>query len=563
MTESGNTPRIFICYAHKDNESSESGKRWLDRLIEHLAPLELQEQVDIWSDQEIELGENWHDRIQRTLEQVKAAILLVSPAFLASRYIRNSELPVLLKKSKDEGVAILPIILRPCMWRETKFQYPNPQGGIRELSLSDIQVPTTKPLSSLPEYEQDTVLYQVAQRLLKIINSQPPSINPPEPKLDPILPPPPPPRKILILSANPRGTSQLRLDEERREIKEGLKRSKKFDHYEIETIEAVRPRDIRRAILDYEPNIVHFSGHGAGEDGLIFEEETGQINLIDGEALAELFELFSDQVECVVLNACYSVVQAEVIAQHINYVIGMSKAIEDRAAIEFVVGLYDGLGSGKSYEFAYKLGCNGISMMGIPEYLTPQLLVKGNHTSPPQEETPNNVFIESESNIQPFFEQGVDYTQLRNLLAAGEWQEADQETLRIILDIAERREWGWLRSKDIREFPCSVLSDIDKLWITYSSSKFGFSVQKQIWRNIGGQPDQIRGEIFRRFASRVGWQVNEEWLRYEQFAFSSNAPEGHLPSLKSLGTQEVDLQSWQRHLIGFWSRAENCLQTDI
>ncbi len=51
-------------------------------------------------------------------------------------------------------------------------------------------------------------------------------------------------RKILILSANPRETVKPRLDEERREIKEGLRRSKRRDHYEIETVEAVRTRDL-------------------------------------------------------------------------------------------------------------------------------------------------------------------------------------------------------------------------------------------------------------------------------------------------------------------------------
>lgn len=183
-------------------------------------------------------------------------------------------------------------------------------------------------------------------------------------------------KRILILSANPRSTSKLRLDEEMREIKEGLRRSKKRDQYSINTVEAARYRDIYRAILDYEPQIVHFSGHGAGEEGLAFENEVGQVQLVDAKAIAGLFELFADQVKCVVLNACYSKVQAEEIARHINYVVGMSKAINDRAAIEFAVGFYDALGAGRSVEFAYKLGCSAIHTAGIEEYLTPVLKKK-------------------------------------------------------------------------------------------------------------------------------------------------------------------------------------------
>jgi formylglycine-generating enzyme required for sulfatase activity len=185
-----------------------------------------------------------------------------------------------------------------------------------------------------------------------------------------------PVRKILVLSANPKGTKPLRLDEEIREIKQGLQLAIKRDRFVIESAEAVRYRDIHRSILNCEPQIVHFSGHGAGEPGLLFEDNTGKHKLVDAEALAGLFELFADQVECVLLNACYSEIQAQAIAQHIDYVIGMSDEIGDQAAIEFAVGFYDALGAGRNVEFAYKLGCNTILMAGIPEHLTPQLLKK-------------------------------------------------------------------------------------------------------------------------------------------------------------------------------------------
>ena len=183
---------------------------------------------------------------------------------------------------------------------------------------------------------------------------------------------------ILILTANPQGTSQLRLEQEVRDIEEGLQRAKNRDQFALKSMFAVRPRDIQRAMLDINPSIVHFSGHGTGDEGLVFEDETGSTKLVDGEALAGLFELFAEQVECVVLNGCYSEVQAEAIAQHINYVIGMKKAIGDKAAIEFAVGFYDALGAGRTVEFAHKLGCAAIRLAGIPEQLTPVLKKKPN-----------------------------------------------------------------------------------------------------------------------------------------------------------------------------------------
>lgn len=182
-------------------------------------------------------------------------------------------------------------------------------------------------------------------------------------------------RKVLILAANPT-TTPLRLDEEVREIDSILQRAKKREQFQIKQHWAVRVRDVSHALLDEKPQIVHFSGHGAGEDGLVLENETGQTQFVNAEALAGLFELFANHIECVVLNACYSEVQAKAIVNYIPYVIGMNKAIGDKAAIEFAVAFYDALGAGETIDFAYKIGCTAIRMAGIAEHLTPKLMKK-------------------------------------------------------------------------------------------------------------------------------------------------------------------------------------------
>ncbi|MEM8503141.1 MAG: AAA-like domain-containing protein [Cyanobacteria bacterium P01_D01_bin.1] len=180
-------------------------------------------------------------------------------------------------------------------------------------------------------------------------------------------------KKILILTANPKNSDKLRLDEEVREIQEGLRRSRSRDQFEIISKWAVRPDDLRRALLDHEPQIVHFSGHGAGEKGLILENNAGQMKRVSGPSLARLFKLFKEKVECVLLNACYSEAQAAAIHQHIDCVIGMNQAVGDAAAIEFAVGFYDGLGAGRSYSDAFEFGVSAIDLEGIPETATPQL----------------------------------------------------------------------------------------------------------------------------------------------------------------------------------------------
>ena len=184
------------------------------------------------------------------------------------------------------------------------------------------------------------------------------------------------PQKILLLTANPIDTLYLRLDREAREIDEGLKRAKQSDRFVVGSKWALRTKDLRRALLDEEPHFVHFCGHGAKQEGIYLEDEQGHAHLVKTEALASLFKLFSQSVECVILNACYSDIQAEAISQHINYVIGMKQAIGDRAAIKFATGFYDAVGAGRTIDDAFEFGKNAIALDGIPEELTPVIKKK-------------------------------------------------------------------------------------------------------------------------------------------------------------------------------------------
>lgn len=181
---------------------------------------------------------------------------------------------------------------------------------------------------------------------------------------------------ILFLAADPTDASRLRLGEEFREIQEKLRLSKQRDKFDLYQRMSVRPADISQALLDISPQIVHFSGHGTSRGELCVEDTSGQILALHPETVAALFEQFADQVECVILNACYSVDQANAIAKHIRYVIGMNQAIGDKAAISFSIGLYQALGAGRSIEKAYKLGCVQIRLQNIPEHLTPALITR-------------------------------------------------------------------------------------------------------------------------------------------------------------------------------------------
>ncbi|MEG5046822.1 serine/threonine-protein kinase [Microcoleus sp. B4-C1] len=123
---------------------------------------------------------------------------------------------------------------------------------------------------------------------------------------------------------------------------------------------------------------------------------------------------------------------------------------------------------------------------------------------------------------------GVDYTHLRDLLAAGKWQEADRETRKVMLKAARREKEGGFTVESIDNFPCDDLRIIDQLWVKYSQGHFGFSVQKKIWLEVGGKVDW---ETERKLDDRVGWRKENRPLPYNDLTFNQNqAPRGHLPA---------------------------------
>jgi TIR domain len=164
---SGPQGAVFICYAHTDNQSQDPKQRWLDRLLEFLQPLVRQQALTIWSDEDIKIGDQWHERIRSQLEISRAVVLLVSPGFLASEYIANSELPVLLKNASDRGATVLPVIISPCLYEEAVFKYPDAKLGPNLLKLSSLQSanPPSRTLIDMNEAEQNRVFLRLARRL--------------------------------------------------------------------------------------------------------------------------------------------------------------------------------------------------------------------------------------------------------------------------------------------------------------------------------------------------------------------------------------------------------------
>lgn len=177
---------------------------------------------------------------------------------------------------------------------------------------------------------------------------------------------------ILFLAANPRSTERLELTREFKEIKRKIKMAKHRERVRLEAEWDVSLADVLDELNDVRPNVVHFSGHGAESgNGLMLEGEGGRSKLASAGLLDRLFGSMVDRVRVVVLNACWSDGQAKAIAKHVDCVVGMGRAISDKAAQKFAVAFYSALAAGTSVQVAFEQGC--LLLHGTTEIHTPQL----------------------------------------------------------------------------------------------------------------------------------------------------------------------------------------------
>lgn len=121
------------------------------------------------------------------------------------------------------------------------------------------------------------------------------------------------------------------------------------------------------------------------------------------------------------------------------------------------------------------------------------------------------------------------YQALEEYLAQGNWREADQETDNLIQDVTGT---SYLAPEDIKTLPCESLQAIDQLWNKYSEGHFGFSIQKDLYRAAGNDPNgPYNQQGFDQYGEQLGWRVNSRWLAYDKLTFAKDAPKGHLPGV--------------------------------
>ena len=180
---------------------------------------------------------------------------------------------------------------------------------------------------------------------------------------------------VLFLASNPLDQNQLRLDEEVRAIHEMIRKSEHRDAVLLESRWALRPQDLLQAINECNPHIVHFSGHGTDTDEIVFQDDSGRTKTVTKDALVQVMNACSGDLQLVFFNTCYSIGQAEAIVEHVQAAVGMNTSIGDRAARVFASQFYSAIGFGKSLAVAFEQGKAALMLENIPEEHTPELFV--------------------------------------------------------------------------------------------------------------------------------------------------------------------------------------------
>lgn len=203
-----------------------------------------------------------------------------------------------------------------------------------------------------------------------------------------------PRRVILFLAASPNSVTRLAFDEECAAIERELRMTEGRDEFDFRSKWAVTADEMMRHLNELHPAIIHFSGHGRGgttrrssamfrhvrlarrdteiDVGLYLQDEYGNPQLVAARALKMMVKAAAPAARVVVLNACYSALQANALRTVVDCVVGMTGAIHDDAARSFAVGFYRALGNRRSIGNAVEQAIATLAAKQLPDEHLPR-----------------------------------------------------------------------------------------------------------------------------------------------------------------------------------------------
>ena len=141
--------KVFISYSHLDKDILIDVQR-------HFKPF--LKKIDFWDDSKIDPGQKWKEEIRKAINETRVAILLISTDFLGSDFIATNELPALLSAAEQEGVVILNVILKPCLFEEFK-----------DLNQYQTMNPPDRPLTKMDYNEKEELFVNIVRQTKKFL----------------------------------------------------------------------------------------------------------------------------------------------------------------------------------------------------------------------------------------------------------------------------------------------------------------------------------------------------------------------------------------------------------
>lgn len=430
-------------------------------LEDHLSALREAGKISTWHDLELEAGTEWEPAILDKLDTADIILLLVSRSFIASKYCYDTELKRAIARHHEGTARVIPIILRPCDWNHSDVPF----------SKLNVLPTHAEPITKWADPEEAFAI--VAQRIRETVD-------------------------------------QLRAKkatERQQQIKPPSDTSNVSRVVKVRVHRAFFVSDITQY---YFINLTNISPSRSVEVTHIwYQDEDGHhIPVIEPSRMLPVRLDLEQSWETWIAVDELPIDKRENAYQ--NFYARLSTGDIFRSEANPNIPPHGIVPGGPIQILPVQQGQEEVERL---ELLRQQVLKK-------QQETRRRQSAQTVSTNELASEKGVDYTRLRDLLKAGQWKEADQETIKLMEKVMGRRREGYVRAKDIESFPCTDLHTINRLWTRYSSGKFGFDVQKRIWKEVQGD--------YRTFSRSVGWILNEEVV---DLNLVTDVPEGYLPSL--------------------------------
>lgn len=169
--------------------------------------------------------------------------------------------------------------------------------------------------------------------------------------------------RLVIVTSLPRDEYPIAAERELDQLRSGIENASIGDRLQPTILRNATLDRLHRAVVDIEPQIIHFIGHGqfdpvTGQGMLLFEDSQSNSRRVGGQRFAAT--IAGLKTKLVVLNACdgavangmtpYSGVAQQLIQYGIPSVVAMQLPIGDETAVEFASAFYGWLADGKPLE---------------------------------------------------------------------------------------------------------------------------------------------------------------------------------------------------------------------